>query len=61
MATSITPDAQNEEWAEPRVSTRDPGWSRAEWLWTLFGVALFCLFLAFVVIDYPLQTLISAQ
>jgi len=27
----------------------------------LLGVALFCLFLAFVVIDYPLRALISAQ
>ena len=61
IATTLTPDAKNEEWAEPRVSTRDPGRSRAEWLWQLFGVALFCLFLALVVIDYPLRALTSVQ
>ena len=62
MATSLTPDAKNEDWAEPQViSGGAPTWSRAEWLWTFFGVALFCLFLAFVVIDFPPRTLISTQ
>ena len=62
MATSLTPDAKNEDWVAPEVtSAGDPSWSRAEWRWTLFGVALFCLFVAFVVIDYPLRALISAQ
>jgi hypothetical protein len=62
MATSLTPDAKNEDWAETRVTSGGTlPWSRAEWLWTLFGIALFCLFLAFVILDYPLRALISAQ
>ena len=61
MATTLTSDAKNEDWAAPAVTSADATWSRAEWLWTLFGVALFCLFLAFVVLDDPLRALISAQ
>lgn len=62
MATSLTADAKNEDWAEAPASSSDaPVWSRAEWLWTLLGIALFCLFLAFVVVDYPLRAVISAR
>jgi hypothetical protein len=62
MATSLAADAKNEDWAEaPATPGGSPVWSRAEWLWTLLGIALFCLFLAFVVVDYPLRAVISAQ
>jgi hypothetical protein len=62
MATSLTADAKNGDWAEvPATSSGAPAWSRTEWLWTLLGIALFCLFLAFVVVDYPLRAVISAK
>jgi hypothetical protein len=61
MATSLTPDAKNDDWVVSAVTSADSTWSRAEWLWTLFGVALFCLFLALVVLDDPLRALISTQ
>jgi hypothetical protein len=35
--------------------------ARAEWLWPLLGLALLGAFLAFVVDDYPLRTLIAGN
>ena len=62
MATSLTPETKNDDWEDREVtSARAPSWSRAEWLWTLFGIGLFCVFLLFVALDYPLRTLTSAQ
>ena len=62
MATSLAPDARNKDWTEPGViSAADPKPARAEWLWTLFGLALLGAFLSFVVDDYPLRTLIAGN
>jgi hypothetical protein len=51
------------DWSEPRVLTgaSEPEPARAEWLWPLFGLALLGAFLAFVVDDYPLRTLIAGN
>ena len=62
MATSLAPDAKNKDWTEPGViSASGPKTSRAEWLWTLFGLALLGAFLSFVVDDNPLRTLIAGN
>jgi hypothetical protein len=61
MATSLTPGTRHEDWAELHaVPGGDPLWTRAEWLWTFLGLALLSGFLAFVVDDFPLRSLISA-
>jgi hypothetical protein len=63
MATALTPEAKSEDWSEPRVMTgaSDLEPARAEWLWPLLGLALLGAFLAFVVDDYPLRTLIAGN
>jgi len=62
MATSLAPEARHEHWADQRAMSGDePGSTRALWLWTLFGVVLLVAFLAFVVDDFPLRTLIAAR
>jgi len=61
MATSLAPDVKHEDWAELRPTSREPMWSRSEWLWTLVGLLLLGAFLAFVVDDYPLRALISIR
>ena len=61
MATLLAPDVKHEDWTEPRAMPGDPNWTRGEWLWTLAGIALLCVFLAFIVVDYPLRTLIAAR
>jgi len=62
MATSLASDATNADWAEPRAMTADdPHATRALWLWTVFGVVLLVAFLAFVVDDVPLRTLIASR
>jgi len=62
MATLLAPEVKNEDWAEPRLSTADGARSvRVGWMWTLVGLALLGAFLAFMVDDYPLRALISAN
>lgn len=62
MATSLAPDVKNKDWTEPGViSASDPKPARAEWFWTLFGLALLGAFLSFVVDDYPLRALIAGN
>jgi len=62
MATSLAPDAKNEEWADPGAPpTGGPKPARSEWLGPLIGLALFGAFLSFVVNDYPLRTLIAGN
>ena len=61
MATSLTPEAKHEEWAEPRTIGGDQPSARAEWLWTLVGLALLGGLLAFLVDDFPLRSLIAAH
>ena len=62
MAASLAPEARHEDWAEPRaMPSGDPLSTRAQWLWTLFGLALLGAFLAFVVDDSPLRSLIAAH
>lgn len=59
MATSLA-HAKHEDPAEPRAMPGgDPMSTRAEWLWTLFGLALLGAFLSFVVEDFPLRNLIA--
>lgn len=60
MATLLAPETKHEDWVEPRAIAGPP-LRRAEWLWTLVGLTLLGAFLAFVVDDYPLRILISAQ
>jgi len=62
MATLLASDSTGEDWAEPRPTAGgEPTWSRAELLWTVVGILLLGAFLAFVVDDYPLRTLISTR
>jgi hypothetical protein len=62
MATVLAPEVKNEDWAEPESSAVDGARSgRVGWLWTLIGLALLGAFLAFMVDDYPLRALISAN
>ncbi len=59
MATSLAHEAKHEDSAEPRAMPgADSVSTRAEWLWTLFGLALLGAFLSFVV-DFPLRHLIA--
>jgi hypothetical protein len=62
MTLSLAPEARNEDGAEPRAITGgDPLSTRALWLWTLFGLVLLVAFLALVVDDFPLRSLIAAR
>jgi hypothetical protein len=62
MATSLDPGPMHENWAEPHAAaSSDPLSTRAQWLWTLLGLVLLGGFLALVVDDFPLRSLISAQ
>jgi hypothetical protein len=62
MATALAPEAKSEDWAEPRaMSGDDPVSARALWLWTVFGLVLLVAFLAFVIDDFPLRSLIAAR
>jgi hypothetical protein len=62
MATSLAPGAKREDWADlPATTGGEPLSTRAQWLWTMFGLALLGMFLAFVVDDFPLRSLISAH
>lgn len=62
MATLIAPEAKNEDWSGSSPSVADGARSaRVGWLWTLIGLALLGAFLAFMVDDYPLRALISAN
>jgi len=62
MATALAPEAKNEDWAERRaMSGDDPVSARALWLWTVFGLVLLVAFLAFVIDDFPLRSLIAAR
>lgn len=62
MATSLAPGVKNHEWTDPgALPAGDPKPARAEWLWTLFGLALLGAFLLFVADDYPLRSLIAGN
>jgi RsiW-degrading membrane proteinase PrsW (M82 family) len=62
MATTLASDVRREDWTEPRAEDfADSGRPRAEWLWTLVGLALLGAFLSFVVVDYPLRTIIAGN
>ena len=62
MATSLAPEAKHEDWADLRAAPgADPLSVRAQWLWTLFGVALLGAFLAFVAEDFPLRSVFAGQ
>jgi hypothetical protein len=62
MATSLAPQTTNVDWADSdTIPTSDARATRALWLWTLFGLVLLVAFLAFVVDDFPLRTLIAAR
>ena len=63
MATSLAHDAKIDEWTDSRDATPAPGMTpaRADWMWPLVGLALLGAFLAFVVDDYPLRTIIAGH
>ena len=62
MATSLAPGAKHEDWAGlPATTGGEPLSTRAQWLWTVFGLALLGAFLAFVVDDFPLWSLIATH
>jgi len=63
MATSLTHDAKIDDWADTRDATPAPDSkpARADWMWPLVGLALLGAFLAFVVDDYPLRTIIAGN
>lgn len=62
MAASLAPKTKHEDWAELRAAPgAGPLSARAQWLWTLFGVALLGAFLAFVVEDFPLRSVFAGQ
>jgi hypothetical protein len=62
MVTSLAPEENHQDWAERRDEpVTDPLSTRAGWLWTLFGAALLGAFLALVVEDFPLRSLIAGQ
>jgi hypothetical protein len=58
MTTSLTDDTRREAWSAPR-DVPDSGslLTRAEWLWTLVGLALLAAFLLLLVDDYALPIL----
>ena len=62
MATLLAPEVKNEDWSEPPPSAAHGARSgRVGWMWTLIGLSLLGAFLAFMVDDYPLRALISAN
>jgi len=62
MATSLAPGAKHDDWADlPATTGGEPLSTRAQWLWTVFGLALLGAFLAVVVDDFPLRSLIAAH
>jgi hypothetical protein len=60
-ATSLAGDPRRDDWTEPRYDGAGQSWTRTEWLWTLFGLALLVTFLLFLVDDYPLRNLIAGR
>jgi len=62
MATSMTENIQRrEDWSEPPTTSGGGTLTRAEWLWTLFGIALLVVFVFLVIEDYPLRTILAVQ
>ncbi|HEV8670122.1 MAG TPA: hypothetical protein VGS01_05235 [Candidatus Limnocylindria bacterium] len=63
MATSLTDNTAREDWADTSAMPgRRSLITRAEWLWTLVGLALLGgAFLSLVIDDLPLRTIISVQ
>lgn len=60
MAT-LTDDARSEDPSEPRNFGAGQLWTRVEWFWTLFGLALLVAFLFFVIDDYPLRGVLASH
>ena len=63
MTISSTKNMQRtEDWSEPAPTTT-PGtlMTRAEWLWTFFGVALLIVFVVLVVSDSSLPTVVAGR
>ena len=60
MATLLAPEVKNEDWSEAPPSTAHEHSGRLGWTW-LVGLALLGAFLAFMVDDYPVRALISAN
>jgi len=63
MTTSLTENVQRtEDWSEPGATTNSGRlMTRAEWLWTFFGIALLIVFVVLVVEDYTLPTIIAGR
>jgi hypothetical protein len=62
MATTLGDSARKEDWIDPSATPgRASLLTRAEWLWTLVGIALLGAFLSLVVEDFPLRAVIPGQ
>jgi hypothetical protein len=62
MATSLAPGAKHEDLADlPATTSGEPLSTRIQWVWAVFGLALIGAFLAFVVDDFPLRSLIATH
>jgi hypothetical protein len=63
MTTSLTDNIQRSEGrAESRANAvTGPTLTRAEWLWTFFGIALLIIFVVLVVDDYSLPSIIAGR
>jgi hypothetical protein len=61
MTSSLTHDATNDESSAPGAVGAGVHWTRAEVLWTLFGLVLLVAFVFLVTEDYPLRNLITVR
>jgi hypothetical protein len=63
MTTSLTENVQrSERRGESRPTVLSgPMLTRAEWLWTIFGIALLVVFVVLVIDDYSLPTIIAGR
>ena len=61
MTASLTDDAKSEDWSEARSVGAGLGWTRAEWRWTLFGLALLVAFVFLIADDYGLRSVLAVH
>ena len=62
MATLLTDVVAGESQSEPRAALKAGAWStRAEWLWTLFGLILLVAFVALVLDDNALRNVLAVR
>jgi bacteriorhodopsin len=63
MTTSLTENVQRSEGRTELglTAASGPRLTPAEWLWTVFGIALLIVFVVLVVEDYALPTIIAGR